>query len=980
MLSEGFQIARYYAANRSLLDESSLNDRTQRIQNSRNERSGTPLRTMAPGESPTRRSLIAPRLLRRDGKSERPHWSAGATIQVGLCLGTVADKASIVNYPNLPGPKTCGSNVVNGTNKSKRDMSPIYMLQECKWTATSSDSSSGSGRVVQLPATPQRITPKEDPRDTILEVSHGGDLSEISESCDFRLHLIEACHKCFSDRDKWVRLAGDAPELYPPSGWDSSRKECIIYALPAAVAYMSGTIKHIDCSAKSFKEHLEGVIRFPTTTTAVMAEVVAYMYWLWCKSHQPSLFADLTARYTRKFATLAVRPAAYRPQTLLLFEIMEASVYLDLPGLVDMCAVNAATHFDSITSFGGLPKPLIRNVLKRLSIGDLCISEYELVDPCEHPLRGAECNSNGRISLDTTSIWIRNFLKIQATRPCDEQDSYTKLLNWSEAGHLRESLRQICVKFYIDECLRRELPPSAESKLLQVMQMEATHLNQISLTVNSSTGNRSLSLWATAVQKLPDLKAIHVTVEDPAPAILEPLLQALVVPGRALRLEFPCSDAVKIQDVARLVTVPGITSSSQETVHKNGVRTPALRASAGWQPVFPLPGAFLDSKVSHRVNIGNDEGAKMAIVSSPRGSPWRQIGPALLQSSRMLPLTDLDLSKQPLGLNEAEMLGHTLETCTTLLHRLRLAHCSLGSAGIIRLARALSSNRTLQYLDISWNIASEDKHAYEAARALGQSLELPSCALTEIVLSGNHFTTLGVVALIDVLKGNRRILDFNFSQIDLNASLVYLAKALLLGTNRTVNRVDVSSSKLLPRRIAEFCEILTDGLKNATLMVMELNMSGILFNESIAHSLGSLFQCPSFQCSQLILEGADTGHVLRDRGCLALLKTLRRNTSLRHLNLSRQALGDDSCKGFAQLLIDTHITELTLRDNFIGDGGVHDLQKGLSKVRERGDRRPVRINLDQNIISRELTGQLEEILPKRLPHVIFALNQRDINR
>lgn len=74
-----------------------------------------------------------------------------------------------------------------------------------------------------------------------------------------------------------------------------------------------------------------------------MLEVVGYLYWLWWKSTK----APLTGVNTGKKKQTVRNIPAFHPQTTLLFELMDAAVYLDLPDLVETCADNAAAHFDS---------------------------------------------------------------------------------------------------------------------------------------------------------------------------------------------------------------------------------------------------------------------------------------------------------------------------------------------------------------------------------------------------------------------------------------------------------------------------------------------------------------------------------------------------------------------------------------------------------------------------------------------------------
>lgn len=266
MLSQGLRVARYYFENEDALCNSRTN--MQGIRHEKTAQGNDPGSPSTKIRAATKGCFsAAPRLNRV--KSERAHWGSGSTIQIGLSLSTVADQASVITYPQLPKqPKLSATNKgahseddrfhsladglqwMNIQRPQNNKLSPPHGEELADNDSgrpaaqDTSDSSDGPRITLVSPQSSPRVLPRKAAACRLQVPSI--EVTELSDYCNTRLEFMKSCNSCFGDDDQWLKLTGASSnkDCYSPGNLQDSRMD-LIYQIPCAVAYMSGTIKHI---------------------------------------------------------------------------------------------------------------------------------------------------------------------------------------------------------------------------------------------------------------------------------------------------------------------------------------------------------------------------------------------------------------------------------------------------------------------------------------------------------------------------------------------------------------------------------------------------------------------------------------------------------------------------------------------------------------------------------------------------------------
>ena len=213
----------------------------------------------------------------------------------------------------------------------------------------------------------------------------------------------------------------------------------------------------------------------------------------------------------------------------------------------------------------------------------------------------------------------------------------------------------------------------------------------------------------------------------------------------------------------------------------------------------------------------------------------------------------------------------------------------IGPRGGSALARALCFNCTLTYLDLSRNNINNS-----GAAALGDAL-LTNRTLTELYLEDNNIGKIGVVALGKALESNRTLTHLNLhgNRGIGNSGAAAIAKALWSNDSFGLTRLDLSG-----------CQIRCSGASRIA--------DALQTNCSLTH-LG-------WSCNEVKSSGAS-----------AFARALKSNRTLTHLDLSSNSISDSGATELAQAL---HIHNNTLayldltENHSIGSGG----REGLAQV------------------------------------------------
>lgn len=303
-----------------------------------------------------------------------------------------------------------------------------------------------------------------------------------------------------------------------------------------------------------------------------------------------------------------------------------------------------------------------------------------------------------------------------------------------------------------------------------------------------------------------------------------------------------------------------------------------------------LAKALAENRTLERLNIGNDTMGTHAGV-------MEILAEGLAKNQGLL---RLDLENKGLGGHEVSVraLAKALEgsETTTTLQELNLARNKLTDQDVVILSQALSTNKTLQKLDLCLNSFSQ-----EGTQAVAEYLASPGQALKEIDLSDNEISEEGGVAV-----------------------------GKSLSQNTTLERLRMSSVMDPPLPVEEgqeefiaFDSDLTDLNKLLTSeQELEIRSDGDTVLETIAQSLRT-----NSTLQELWMDYCN----ISPFGAAALADALRENTGLVTVRMRNNSVGNRGARALGSALtpsggaFNSTLHSLELGENKIGVLGWHGL-------------------------------------------------------
>jgi Ran GTPase-activating protein (RanGAP) involved in mRNA processing and transport len=355
-----------------------------------------------------------------------------------------------------------------------------------------------------------------------------------------------------------------------------------------------------------------------------------------------------------------------------------------------------------------------------------------------------------------------------------------------------------------------------------------------------------------------------------------------------------------------------------------------------------------------------------------------------------------DLHGNPLE-QQASFALELLLTRTQTLSALVLDACRLGPGGMTGLARGLASNTSLRTLS-----AINNGGGLEAAAALAQALPHNN-SLQELFLSYNHFGDTGLELLCESLASNQgvavlRVADNNAGERAL------LALAAALAVNHSLVSLDVSGnaavslaacaalgrSLALNTRLERIvCRVARIGAPQMSALVDGMLKCGVRRNRSLrglnlaGNDLGAegAEALARLLCNDRVdLECIDlSGNEVGDAGMLHLSKGLEYNTRLLRLRLCNNSIGPVGAARLGQALACCQTTSmlemLDLSGNMLSDEGVIRLCEGL-----RNNRHLKKLSLANNAVGPQGAGALVGLLTAslNLQHLSLEENPLDV--
>nr|XP_021325112.1 NACHT, LRR and PYD domains-containing protein 3 isoform X2 [Danio rerio] len=353
-------------------------------------------------------------------------------------------------------------------------------------------------------------------------------------------------------------------------------------------------------------------------------------------------------------------------------------------------------------------------------------------------------------------------------------------------------------------------------------------------------------------------------------------------------------------------------------------------------------------------------------------------------------LKELNLSNYELGDPRVNQLSALLQDKHCKLNTLMLSNCGLTEESCSALASVLRSDScSLKDLDLSNNNLQNS-----GVKRLSDGLK-DNCKLEKLRLSDCSISEGGYKALASALRSNlSHLIELDLRGNDPGQSGVKELTDLLQDPHCTLKTL-----RFLSSAVEEVCKHLSDVLTGDPLILKELNLGGCKIEDKVSY-LATLLQDKHCQISTLVLNNTS----ITEEGCANLTSAITLNPShLRELNLSDNKLGDSAVKNLSDLLIKTqfkleklhlsncsiteeqcviltsalksnpsHLRELNLSVNEMGDSAVKNLRDFLMKPQ---------CNLEKLLLRQcSITEKQCEILTSALKSNPSHLRELDLSR
>ncbi|ORY39566.1 RNI-like protein [Rhizoclosmatium globosum] len=696
-----------------------------------------------------------------------------------------------------------------------------------------------------------------------LPKSNNGIVEDEEELVDHELQLALK----ISIHNKWSPCV----EYIDIKASDNSLRN---FCVPTDVAYLSESLKHIYRASKSFSE-TNGSITLPFEE-AIIVQILDFMYCLWMES--------IPQKVSRE---------PFKPKMEDVLVLMDAALYLDLHALVMICSELAAKHVQYITSFENLPVSLLTDILKRVTMYDLRITEFD--------------ESVAKTSRDVSKIWRTHFKNLIISKPVEMFRPHGVLLASSILkDEFGAQVRSECIARLLETRLSRSLEQQDYEMVAAIAQIDGHFIKTLNLEFG--TGQYyEMDKWSGLTEMLPNLVEVTILVKGQLSNQESQIISSLL-PGLS-RVEcnfiFEVSQPLEYDDV-ELITGRLI----------NHIRLPAQSfkqiqsAARGKKPQLPSLQNSLPLSPKQNVITPQTSPSNLSLSFKRSKSGGIPIHIAFRQLS--LPFTcvsSLDFSHQPLDGNSTQLLSTFLESKPPSLFSLNMSRTNLGAKGVSTIIQACST-LSLKHIDLSFNIETQDPHNPEAVSNVSKYI-VSTSTLETLVLAGNHFGPSGTVTICESLAKNASITSLDVSNMDLSLAFPELCRAI---TKSSVNvkTLIMNSVTMLPRIIMQGLTI----FENCRVKVglERLAMGGNAVTKECAVIIGRIVVSPSWKAlTHLDLSGGSSGQLLEDSGCETLFRGLVGSTTLIHVDISGQRVGNNTCGLLARILPKCGLQEVIMR-------------------------------------------------------------------
>ncbi|XP_052031609.1 NACHT, LRR and PYD domains-containing protein 14 [Apodemus sylvaticus] len=325
-------------------------------------------------------------------------------------------------------------------------------------------------------------------------------------------------------------------------------------------------------------------------------------------------------------------------------------------------------------------------------------------------------------------------------------------------------------------------------------------------------------------------------------------------------------------------------------------------------------------------------------------------------------VTHLDLKGTDLEENGLKTLCEALKCRGCKLRVLRLESCDLNADRCKTLSKALHSNRSLVFLNLSTNNLSNN-----GVKSLCEVLENPNCPLERLALASCGLTKVGCEVLSSALTKSKRLTHLCLTDNILEDEGIELLSYTLKNPQCTLQSLVLRCCCFTPVGSEHLSTAL---LNNKSLIHLDLGFNELKDNglKLLCHSL----QQPNCNLQELELMGC----VLTNNACGDLASVIVNNSNLWNLDLGFNILGDAGLNVLCDALRNPncHIQRLGLENCGLTPGCCQDLLGLLSN-----NHSVIQMNLKKNALDHEAIRNLCKVLRSPTCKMEFlALDKKEI--
>ncbi|XP_067864908.1 NACHT, LRR and PYD domains-containing protein 3-like [Heterodontus francisci] len=318
---------------------------------------------------------------------------------------------------------------------------------------------------------------------------------------------------------------------------------------------------------------------------------------------------------------------------------------------------------------------------------------------------------------------------------------------------------------------------------------------------------------------------------------------------------------------------------------------------------------------------------------------------------------ELRLGRNNLGDSGVKLLSEALRNPACKIQKLGLEKNNHSDSRVKDLASALSANRSLTDLNLSYN-----KLGDSGVKLLSAGLRNPECKIQKLWLSSNALTASCVGDLASALS-TLKVLDLSYNK--LGDSGVKLLSAALRNPNCKIQKLQLSNNELTASCIEDLAFAV-----NKNWSLMDLNLSCNKLGDSGVKLLSAALRNPDCKIQELQLSSnALTASCIED-----LASTLSTNRSLTFLNLSYNKLGDSGVKLLSEALRnpDCKIQRLEVQRVRLTDSCAEDLASARNTNQSL-----TFLNLGENSFTDQSVPALSRLILncRSLKHIELRWNQ-----